>query len=586
MPDRSSDLLAHLIELYGDPAGRATYERLRELLEKHKASPPPRLRRPSAAVGARHAVPGPAEGTGVTQRDSILITYGDQLREPDHPPLQALADFCNRHLAGAVGGIHVLPFYPYSSDDGFSVIDYRRVDPALGSWEDIHRLGERFRLMFDAVVNHVSAQSEWFRAFLRDDPRYRDYFIAVAEGTDVSKVVRPRALPLLTKFRTAAGEKWVWTTFSEDQVDLNFRHPEVLLEIVDTLLFYAAHGAEFIRLDAIAYLWKELGTACIHLPQTHRVVQLFRAVLDEVAPHVLLITETNVPHADNVSYFGDGRNEAQMVYNFALPPLTLHAFHTGSARVLSEWAAGLTLPSDRVTFFNFLASHDGIGVNPARGILPEREIDALVERVRAHGGRVSYKFNPDGTQSPYELNVNYFDALSDSKASEPIETQVDRFIASQAIMLSLAGVPGIYFHSLFGSRGWPEGVARTGRNRTINRQKLDRADLERELADPASLRHRIFSRYAQLLRLRAAKPAFHPHGAQQVLDCGDSIFAVLRVSPDGRERALCLHNVSDQPQPAQLPFPPSRLSDLGLPNATPHGPATLAPYQVLWLRVE
>jgi len=450
--------------------------------------------------------------------------------------------------------------------------------------------------MFDAVINHVSAQSAWFRAFLLGDPRYQDHFIVVEGDADLSGVVRPRALPLLTKFNMPSGdaERAVWTTFSEDQVDLNYRNPEVLLEIVDTLLFYVAHGAEFIRLDAIAYLWKEIGTPCIHLPQTHWIIQLFRAVLDEVAPHVMLITETNVPHADNLSYFGDGRNEAQLVYNFALPPLTLHAFRTGSARVLSEWAAGLALPSDRVTFFNFLASHDGIGLNPARGILPEAEIEALVQRVLAHGGLVSYKHNPDGTQSPYELNINYFDALNHPDSQEPLELQVDRFMAAQAIMLSLVGVPGIYFHSLFGSRGWPAGVQLTGRSRSLNRQKCDRAELERELARPGSLRRMVFACYKQLLKARARSRAFHPHGIQRVLDYGNSVFALLRLAPGSSERVLYLQNVSSQPQSI-----PIDLEDvLGLApmgdwavdligeqrfSLRRKSPLPLRPYQKLWL---
>ncbi len=412
---------------------------------------------------------------------SILITYGDQLHDADQPPLRTLAEFCDTHLRGVVDGIHLLPFYPYSSDDGFSVIDYKQVNPALGTWDDVARVGQHFHLMFDGVINHISAQSEWFKAFLRDDPKYRDYFIVVEGDPDLSQVVRPRALPLLTEFTTPSGVKKVWTTFSADQIDLNYANPDVLLDIIDVLLFYVAHGAELIRLDAIAYLWKEIGTSCLHLPQTHRVIQLLRAILDEVAPHVALITETNVPHQDNLSYFGDGHNEAQLVYNFALPPLTLHTFHTGDASALTQWAASLTLPSDETTFFNFLASHDGIGLNPARGILRDDEITALVDRVVAHGGRVSYKSNPDGSTTPYELNINYFDALSDPNSSEPLALQIDRFVAAHAIMLALSGVPGIYFHSLFGSRGWPEGVTITGQNRTINRQKFDRAEVEREL---------------------------------------------------------------------------------------------------------
>ncbi len=520
------------------------------------------------------------DGT-LTERDALLITYGDQIQAPNTPPLQMLKQFSDTHLVGVVSGLHILPFYPWTSDDGFSVADYRAIDPALGSWAHIAALGENFRLMFDGVINHISTHSDWFQAFLRDEAPYRDYFITVDGNPDLSQVVRPRALPLLTPFSTPSGEKKVWTTFSADQIDLNFANSAVLLEILNVLLLYAERGATFIRLDAIAYLWKEIGTTCIHLPQTHEVIQFLRAALNDVSPHIHLVTETNVPHTDNIAYFGDGTNEAQLVYNFALPPLMLHTFRTGDARVLSEWAAGLTLPSAHTTFFNFLASHDGIGLNPVRGILSPADIDALAQQTLAHGGLISYKHNADGSQSPYELNINYFDALSNPHRAEPGAVQVDRFLAAQASMLALVGVPGLYFHSLFGSRGWREGVQQTGRNRTINRQKCDYAVLESELANPASLRAHVFTRYQQLLRVRAASPAFHPHGAQRILDLSPHVFTLERLAPNNPARALCLHNVSAQPQLVQPPF--STSTDL-ITNRTVNETAlTLAPYQVLWL---
>src|SRR5581483_9615004 len=519
-----------LLQLYGEQAVVSILPRLQAILDKY-----------------RDLIPSP-HVRGLSEGDAILIAYPDQVQEPDKPPLQTLTEFCARHLTGLVSGLHILPFYPSSSDDGFSVVDYRAVAPQYGDWNNVTQLGQRFRLMFDAVINHASAQGNWFGKFLQGDPRYRDYFIEIKDNPDLSRVVRPRALPLLTHF----GERAVWTTFSADQVDLNYRNPEVLLDVIDVLLFYVSRGAEFIRLDAIAYLWKEIGTPCINLPQTHFMVQLFRAVLDEVAPHVMLITETNVPHVDNISYFGDGTNESQMVYNFSLPPLVLHAFQTGSAEVLSRWAKTLELPSDKVTFFNFLASHDGIGLNPLRGILPEVEIEALAQAAKERGGFASYKYNPDGTQSLYELNINYFDALDNLDGWETLELKVNRFIAAHAILLSFLGVPGIYFQSLFGSRGWPEGVAQTGHNRAINRQKFQRTDLERELANQDSLRHKIFHSLARLLQIRGERAAFDPHGRQQILDVAPGVFALTRSSSKDGCEALCLHNVTGASQSFKL----------------------------------
>ena len=417
-----------------------------------------------------------------SEKDVVLITYGDQVVEPHKPPLQTLNQLLCRYAKGTINSVHILPFMPYSSDDGFSVIDYASVDPNLGSWTDIQQIAQDFDLMVDLVVNHASTQSSWFQQFLADNPEFEDYFIWVEPGTDLSRVVRPRAQPLLTPFQTASGEHQVWTTFGPDQADLNYHNPEILLKMIEILLLYVEKGARIIRLDAIAYLWKETGSPSIHLPQTHSVVKLFRCVLDAVAPGVQLVTETNVPHLENISYFGNGSDEAQMVYQFPLPPLVLYTFLSGNASDLSRWASDVSLPSNQTTFFNFLASHDGIGLRPVEGILSPDKIQALVERTLAHGGCVSFKSEADGSQSAYELNISYFDALSDPSGAEPISLQVQRFMASQAILLSLVGVPGIYIHSLFGSRSDYAGIQASGRYRSVNREKFHQGPFEATLA--------------------------------------------------------------------------------------------------------
>ena len=406
------ELRDHLASIYGPELAGPLYDQITNRLTEFRRRYPELAR----AIDPNQRV---------TEADSILITYGDQIQEPGKPTLQSLAEVLANRLKGVISSVHILPFYPYSSDDGFSVIDYTAVDPALGDWPDLALLRRRFRLMFDAVINHISAESAWFQGFLQGDERYAGYFVTVDPAADLSDVVRPRTSPLLTPVETPSGIQHVWTTFTADQIDLNYRNPAVLLEIIDVLLFYVSQGAEFIRLDAIAYLWKEIGTSCIHLPQTHRVVQLFRTILDLVAPQVMIITETNVPHAENLSYFGNGRNEAQLVYQFTLAPLILHTFHTGNSAKLQSWAAGLEKLPPTATFFNFIASHDGIGVRPAEGILSPEEMQYLADRTLAHGGQVSYKSNPDGSPSPDELYVTLFDALSDQEGGEPESRKID-----------------------------------------------------------------------------------------------------------------------------------------------------------------
>lgn len=539
--------------VYGEATARQWVPRFEALCEQYG---------PRVPAAARTPAP-------LTARSALLITYADQLREPDRRPLATLGDFAARHLRGVVSGLHLLPFYPWSSDDGFAVKDYFAVDPACGTWEDVERLGRDFELMFDGVVNHLSAQSAWFHRFLAGDPEYRDFFVTVEGAPDLSAVVRPRALPLLTEFAAADGPRQVWTTFSADQVDLNYRHPGVLLRVTEALLFYVARGARFLRLDAIAFLWKEIGTPCLHLPQTHAVVRFWRAVLETLAPAVRIITETNVPHADNVAYFGHGTDEAHLVYNFALPPLVLHAFLTGETPALTRWAQTLRTPSDQTAFFNFLASHDGIGLNPIRGLLPESVVEALVTRALAHGGLVSYKHLPDGAQAPYELNINFLDALSDPAAAEPAEVAARRFLTAHALMLSLPGVPGLYFHSLFGSRGDRAGAERSGLPRRINREKLPRARLEADLAETGSLRARIFQGLRMLLARRSANPAFAPVAAAAYPELDRRVFAVHRQAREGRGEAWCFHNVSRET--VHLP-------------ATGHSPAvTLAPWDFRWV---
>jgi sucrose phosphorylase len=535
-----------------------------------------------------HKQISPRKFNGLSERDVLLIVYPDQILEPGRTPLESLFSFCEQYLTGLITGIHILPFYPWSSDDGFSVIDYRDVDPKYGSWEDITGVGNHFRLMFDAVINHTSVHSPWFEGFLQDNKLYKDYYIDVHGNPDLSNVIRPRALPLLTHFNTPNGPKAVWTTFSSDQADLNYHNPDVLMDILDILLLYIQHGAEIIRLDAIAYLWKEIGSNCINLPTTHKIVQLIRATLDEIAPRTILITETNVPQADNLSYFGNGVDEAQLVYNFSLPPLLLHAFQSGNARILSQWAASLKLPSQNVTFFNFLASHDGVGLNPLRNILPETEIDELARSIELRGGLISYKNNADGSQSPYEVNVNYLDALSNP--GEPLETTVNRFITAHAILFALVGLPGIYFHSMFGSHGWPEGVNKTGQNRSINREKFNRHNLQTELDDKNSIRSKVYKQLSKLIRIRAEQAVFSPYGTQIVLESNPEIFALLRGDAETDQCVLCLHNVSAEPVYVKLDFPqmPSRKSDIfrDLINGENYdfrNTLSVAPYQAIWL---
>ena len=531
---------------------------------------------------------------GFSEADSILIAYPDQVQAPGKAALACLSDFADSYVGEYMTGLHILPFFPSSSDDGFAVTDYRSVDPSYGTWGDVDVLRKKYRLMFDAVINHASASSAWFQGFLGGDPKYAGYFIRVTGSPDMSRVVRPRAQPLLTRIRASGGEQALWTTFGPDQVDLNYGSPDVLLEIIDLLLYYVTRGASMIRLDAIAYLWKDLDTTCIHCAQTHLIVKLFRAVFDGLAPHASLLTETNVPEQENFAYFGTGADEAHLIYNFPLAPLVLHAFHSAEAAKLTDWADSLEWPRHGSTYFNILASHDGIGLNPARGILAEWEIEQLIRDVQATGGWVSSKSNPDGTSSPYEINANYYDALAGPAQTVSLGLAIRRFITAHAILLAFKGLPGIYFHSLVGSRGWPDGVRRTGRKRTVNRQKLDFKELVAELSEAGGRRGQIHGGIGRLLEVRRSQGAFSPWAAQRVLRAGRHLFALVRGAADPQDQILCIHNVSGNSQlftceswAAALSH--DRVQDLisdRMIEWSPHATIPLAPFESLWLRVQ
>ncbi|WP_236279041.1 sugar phosphorylase [Enterobacter bugandensis] len=518
--------------------------------------------------------------SGWDEKDVVLITYADQFSAKGEKALPVFTRFYNEWLARTFSHVHLLPFYPWSSDDGFSVIDYHNVAPETGTWQDVADLKQSASLMFDFVCNHMSAKSEWFANYLAQKPGYEDFFIAVDPETDLSAVTRPRALPLLTPFTLHDGSvRHLWTTFSDDQIDLNFASPQVLIAMVDVLLHYLAEGARYIRLDAVGFMWKIPGTNCIHLEQTHCLIQLFRAITELVAPGTVIITETNVPHKDNISYFGDGENEAQMVYQFSLPPLVLHAVHRQDVNALCQWAGSLALPSTKTTWFNFLASHDGIGLNPLRGILPESEILALVEKLQQEGALVNWKNNPDGTRSPYEINVTYLDALSAQNSSD--DERIARFILAHAVLLSFPGVPAVYIQSILGSRNDYEGVERLGYNRAINRKKYTAGQVDLELNNKNSIRHKIYSRLSEFIAIRRGESAFHPDAQAFFESLDEQILKIVRVAENG-ERITALFNFSNNVHTVYG----DTLTGMELLSgqAVSGKELTLNPWQVMWIK--
>lgn len=520
--------------------------------------------------------------------DAVLITYGDSVRRQGERPLGTLNDFLNRYIKGVLPDVHILPFFPYSSDDGFSVIHYLKVNDALGSWKHIEAIAGEFKLMSDLVINHCSSRSGWFDQFKNRQAPGKDYFIEADPKADLSEVVRPRTNPLLTEVRTSDGERHVWCTFSEDQVDLDYSNPDLLVEIAQVVGYYMDRGVKIFRLDAVAFLWKEIGTKCVHLPQTHEIIRLIRTLIGFRDGEAIIITETNVPNRENLSYFGNA-NEAHAIYNFSLPPLLVHALSTGNCHYLKRWMQSMPPAQPGTTYLNFIASHDGIGLRPAESLLSDEEIDELVDVMENFGGKVSYRSLSDGSKRPYEINISLIDAMSGTASGGKDAWQIQRFLCAHAIMLALEGIPAIYIHSMLGTHNDYEKLKHSGHNRSLNRHSWDYDLLRQALDNKESEHSKIYEGMCRMINIRRKQPAFHPSAVQFTMQLKDCVFGIWRQSQDRMQSIFCINNIT--PERQEVDLSDINLTDtdrwygllLGEQIEDIHGTFTLEPYQVAWL---
>ena len=543
------------------------------------------------AIGASAAPvqTGPAHPADLwSQRDVALITYGDSIVDGGSKPLKVLRDFCEKWLGNCVTWVHILPFFPWTSDDGFSVLDYSSVNQALGDWNDINDIATDYRLMADLVLNHCSSRSAWFDNFKQGIDPGRGYFFTKGSSFDVSRVVRPRTSDLTMPVVTWEGEQQVWCTFSHDQVDFDFSNPDVLLEFTRIIRLYLDRGVRIFRLDAVAFTWKRSGTTCINLPEAHDLVRLLRSLIEWVQPDAIIITETNVPNIENLAYFGQ-RDEAHCIYNFALPPLLIHTLVEADSSRITRWLMSMPPAILGTTYFNFLASHDGIGLRPVEGLLSEGELDSMIDRLQENGALLSWREHADGTRTVYEVNVSLFDAFK--HIGEAVDRTLDRMILAHAILLGLEGVPAIYLHSFLATNNDLSRVENTGHNRAINRHQWVLGELTGLLNDAKSQHARCLQAIKQLIDTRQGQPAFHPNATQFTLNCGRSIFGFWRQSPDRAQSIFCLYNVT----PTSTTIAAASLNlvgsdswrdlisgetvDLFSENPT----IELAPYQAVWL---
>ena len=477
------------------------------------------------------------------ESDIFLITYGDSIVTAKDKKLKTLKKFVDEFIKPHFNNIHILPFFPFSSDDGFSIVDYKKVRDDLGSWEDIILLSKDYRVMADIVINHSSKQSEYFREFIRGNKIYKDFFITLDKNEGFETVVRPRSSDLFQEVEISNKKKYLWCTFSHDQIDLNFKNPDVLLFFIKLIYLYLDQGINVFRLDAVAFLWKEKGTNCLNLPQTHEVVKLIRTILDNYNHNTLLITETNLPNLENLSYFGNG-DEANAIYNFTLPPLLLWTLLMGDSTALRKWSMSMPPAKEHTTYFNFIASHDGIGLRPTENILTDQERDTLIEIVKEFGGVISNRKKPDGTETVYELNIALLDAMRGTfKGIDHM--QVERFIACHAIMLSLEGIPAFYIHSVLGTTNDYELMKKNSQNRSINRKSWDINEIKNKLLEDKSINNQVYKSIINLIKIRKKQPAFHPNAIQFTFNLGKNFFGIWRQSLDKKQSIFSVTNVTN-----------------------------------------
>ncbi len=487
----------------------------------------------------------------ISEKTSLIISYGDSVYSSQKGSIKVFHSFFKKNLKSYFDSIHFLPFYPSSSDSGFAVKDHYKIENRLGNWSDIKKISKSNNIMADMVINHSSARGLWFKNFLKNKRPGKDYFLTINSKFNISKVVRPRDHKLLKKINIFKKTDYLWRTFSPDQIDLNFKNPSVLLRFVKIMIHLINNGVTIFRLDAIAYLWKESATSCINLKQTHEIIKLLRIINNLLNIKTIIITETNLPENENLSYFGNN-DEANWIYNFSLPPLLIHGFLFENSTYLNKWSKNLPSTKNGNSYINFIASHDGIGIRPTEGIFYKKTLNDFIKRLKKNGSKFSFRKIKNKSKKIYEANITVANALKKSDYDKKGIFFLERYISAHAIMISFEGVPAIYFNSLFGTSNDEAKFVITGNNRDVNRYKWNLDNISKKLINKKSKQSIIFNKLVNLLSIRRKQKAFHPNALRYNVNFGSKIFAFKRISIDKKQTIICITNLSSKIQKPKL----------------------------------
>ncbi len=525
----------------------------------------------------------PKRKKNISEKTSLLICYGDSIYSNKKNSITLFKTFFQKKLKNYFDTIHFLPFYPSSSDSGFSVKDHYKIESKLGNWSDIKKISKSNDIMADVVINHSSARGLWFRNFLKNKNPGKNYFLTIDSKFDTSKVIRPRDHKLLKKIKIFNKKEYLWRTFSADQLDLNFKNPSVLLRFIKIMINLINHGVTVFRLDAIAYLWKESGTKCINLKQTHEIIKLLRIISSYLSVETIIITETNLPEKENLSYFGKN-DEANWIYNFSLPPLLIHAFLFENGKYLSQWSKKLPITKNGNNYLNFISSHDGIGIRPTEGIFNKKILDNFLKRLKKNGSKFSYRKIKNKSKKVYEANITVYNALKKSDYDSKGKFFLERYVSAHAIMISFEGIPALYFNSLFGKSNDETKYIITGNNRDVNRYKWNYKNILKKLNNKNSKQSVIFKKISTLLDVRRKQKAFHPNALRQNINLGTRIFSFKRMSLNKSQTIICITNLSSKVQKVRLNKNYHNWSNLiGSKIEIKNKLLILKPFETIWL---
>jgi len=442
----------------------------------------------------------------------MLITYPDSMGHN----LKDLKRILDRYFAGAVGGVHILPFFPSSSDRGFAPLGYEKVDPQFGTWEDVERIAAKYYLMCDFMINHISAQSPYYQDFLKrkDASPYRDLFIRYKdfwEGGEPTQAQvdaiykrKPRAPYVVADFADGTQEK-VWCTFGEEQIDLNLASETGKRFVRENMESLCRHGISLLRLDAVGYVTKKAGTSCFFVEPD--IWEILAGAQETVSPYgSQILPEVHEHYSMPVKI----EQKGYYVYDFALPMLLLNALYYGQTKYLKHWFT--ICPRHQ---FTTLDTHDGIGVVDVRDLLPDAEIDRTKEDIFRFGANVKKVYNTAAYNNLdiYQVNCTYYSAVGEDDRA---------YLLARAVQFFAPGIPQVYYVGMLAGRNDLKLLEETKEGRNINRHYYTEEEIGTEVQRP------VVRKLLELMRFRNTAAAFG--GTFELVSCGEHELVIRRAN--------------------------------------------------------